>query len=385
MKSYHALALFSGGLDSILAAKTILDQGLSVLCLHFTSPFFGKPGKIDHWRAIYGLDIEAVDVAEPYVRMLAAGPAHGLGKALNPCVDCKILMLRRAKELLSAYGASFIVSGEVVGQRPMSQRLDALNIISRDADVRDILLRPLCAKKLPPTAAETSGLVDRERLHAMGGRGRKDQMALAQAFGITEIPTPAGGCLLTELESARRFFPLFERIPDPSPADFALANIGRQYWAGPLWLAIGRNQSDNARLEGLLHEGDLAFKVRDYPGPLAIARRHAGAPWDAAAIADAAAFLASFNPKAVAIDGPVQVGVAGFAGSPVIVTPSRHTPLGWKEPTWDEAFEGKRRLFTVCGAAKGKGKGKGDEGEGEGEEKRKMPPAAGGDHPPRTP
>jgi hypothetical protein len=350
MKSYHALALFSGGLDSILAAKTVAAQGLDVLCLHYISPFFGKPAKIDHWRAIYGLDIVPVDVSDAYVNMLAAGPAHGLGKCLNPCVDCKILMLRRTKELLAEYGASFIVSGEVLGQRPMSQRLDALNIISRDAGVRGILLRPLCAKHLPPTQPETSGLVDRERLFGMNGRGRKDQMALAGQYGLTEIPTPAGGCLLTEQASARRFFPLFVHRDAPTPADFELANVGRQYWAETLWLAIGRNLSDNTRLEQLARPDDLVFKVRYLPGPLGVARRHPGTVWDADAVADAAAFVASFNPKAVATVGDVQVDVAGWPDAPVKVTPARQTRLAWREPTWEELRENKRERFTICGA-----------------------------------
>ncbi|MEA4855686.1 MAG: tRNA(5-methylaminomethyl-2-thiouridylate) methyltransferase [Solidesulfovibrio sp.] len=349
MQSYHALALFSGGLDSILAAKTVMDQGLDVLCLHFISPFFGKPGQIERWRGMYGLDIVPVDVSEAYVAMMADGPAHGLGKILNPCVDCKILMLRRAKELLATYGASFILSGEVVGQRPMSQRLDALNIIIRDSGTKGILLRPLCAKRLPETEPELSGLVDRQRLHAISGRGRKDQMALAAHYALAEIPTPAGGCLLTEEPSAKRFFPLFLHKPAPTPADFELANIGRQYWSGDRWLAIGRNQSDNARLERAAAPGDLVFKVRYLPGPLGVARPLPGAVWDAAAVADTAAFAASFNPKAMATAGPVQVDVAGFPGSPVLVTPNRQTPLAFAEPTWDAAKEGKRQRFTLHG------------------------------------
>lgn len=349
MKSYHALALFSGGLDSILAAKTVAAQGLDVLCLHFVSPFFGKPAKIDHWRAVYGLDIVPVDVSDAYVSMLAAGPAHGLGKFLNPCVDCKILMLRRAKALLADYRASFLISGEVLGQRPMSQRRDALDIISRDSATRGLLLRPLCAKRLLETEAETSGLVDRERLLAISGRGRKDQMALAAHYGLTEIPTPAGGCLLTEEASARRFFPLFLHHPAPAPADFDLANIGRQYWAGDRWLAIGRNQADNARLEASIGPDDLVFKVRSLPGPLGVARRLPGAVWDAAAVADAAAFVASFNPKARATSGDVKVDVAGGDHAPVIVAPNRETPLCWREPTWDDVREKKRERFKICG------------------------------------
>ena len=353
MKSYHALALFSGGLDSILAAKTIAAQGLNVLGLHFVSPFFGKPHKIEHWKAIYGLDIIPVDVSDSNVNMLSAGPAQGLGKCLNPCIDCKILMLRRAKELLADYGATFLISGEVVGQRPMSQRIDALNIIIRDSGTKGILLRPLCAKRLPESEPETSGLVNREKLFGMNGRGRKDQMTLAATFGLTEIPTPAGGCLLTEQASARRFLPLFMHSSNPRPADFELANIGRQYWAEERWMAVGRNKADNDNLEALLGPDDLLFKVRDLPGPLGLARRLPGVVWDDATVADAAAFLASFNPKAKAIAGTVRVDVAGWSGGSVIVTPSRLTAIPWAEPTWEEVVEKKRERFKVCGDGRG--------------------------------
>ena len=347
MKRYDALSLFSGGLDSILAARTLMDQGLSVLCLHFVSPFFGKPGRLPHWRETFGLDIMAVDVGQEYVRMFCAGPAHGLGKFLNPCIDCKIFMIERTMALLPEYGARFVATGEVVGQRPMSQRLDALNIIRRDAGAKDVLLRPLSALRLPETPMEQSGFVDRTRLHAMNGRSRKEQLLLAERMGLPEIPAPAGGCMLTEMESVRRYFPVFVHHPCPASADFELANIGRQYWAGNLWLTIGRNQSDNARIEAALTASDLVFKVRDHPGPLALARRLPGAAWDEAAIRDAAAFVASFSPKARQAGGETAVYAVGGADGPIRVAPWRATPLGWREPAWDEAARDKAALFAA--------------------------------------
>ena len=146
----HAFALFSGGLDSILAARLIMEQGLVVRCLHFVTPFFGKPQLIPHWEKVYGLEVEAVDVGEAFVRLLRERPAHGFGKVMNPCVDCKILMMRKARELMKKWGASFLISGEVLGQRPMSQRRDTLNVIRRDAEVKESLLRPLSAQLLDP-------------------------------------------------------------------------------------------------------------------------------------------------------------------------------------------------------------------------------------------
>ena len=129
MKNYDGIALFSGGLDSILAARLVMEQGLKVKCLHFFSPFFGHPGRIAHWQKEYGLDIDPIDVSPEFVELLKRGPAHGFGSAMNPCVDCKIVMISRARELMQEYGAKFIVSGEVLGQRPMSQRRDTLNAI----------------------------------------------------------------------------------------------------------------------------------------------------------------------------------------------------------------------------------------------------------------
>lgn len=337
----HCLSLFSAGLDSILAARVLMAQGLKVKCIHFVSPFFGDPRRIPHWERVWGLDIAAVDISAEFTAMLRS-PAHGFGKLLNPCMDCKILMLSRARELMTRFGAAFLASGEVVGQRPMSQRRDAMNAIRRDAGVKDVLLRPLCAKKLLPTPMEESGLVDRERLCDFGGRGRKGQIALAAELGITELPTPAGGCLLAEPESARRFWPVLTHVAAPTPDHFRLADAGRQYWAERggqrFWLAIGRNLAGNERLERLAQPGDLAFKVRDFPGPLAVARPLAG-PWPEDVLADAAAFFASYSPKAVRSGGAVAVLATspGREARTVEVLPSRATPLSWAEPQWDDA------------------------------------------------
>ena len=349
--TYDALALFSAGLDSILAAKTIEAQGLRVKCLHFLSPFFGKAHEVERWREVHGLDIEAVDISDDFAAMLARGPRYGFGKFLNPCVDCKILMLTRARGLMERYGARFIISGEVVGQRPMSQRRDALNSIRRDAGVSDLLLRPLCARNLDPTPMEESGLVDRERLHAIYGRGRKGQMALAGEYGLTEIPTPAGGCRLAEMESVRRYWPVLSKAlavgQRPRARDFVLADTGRQFWLGGHWLAMGRDSGDNQTLAGLVQPDDLVFDVVGFPGPLGVGRRisDARADWDEAVVADAAALVASFSPKAMRSGGAVDVAVTrGGQARTVSVAPSRTSALGWAEPVWDVTGEDKAHL-----------------------------------------
>ncbi|GFK95958.1 tRNA sulfurtransferase [Fundidesulfovibrio magnetotacticus] len=350
MPIYDALALFSGGLDSILAARTVAAQGLKVLCLHYVSPFFGHPDRLDRWREAYGLDIEPVDVGEAYVAMLRDGPAHGVGKGLNPCVDCKILMMSHARGLLERYGAKFLISGEVKGQRPMSQRRDALDVISRDARVRDLLLRPLCALTLKPTPMEESGLVDRERLHGFNGRGRGPQLALARALGVTAIPQPAGGCLLTERESAKRYLPVLAHHQAPTAADFELANLGRQFWSGSRWMAMGRKQADNAALGALARPGDILLDVEGFPSPLGLIRELPGHAWAPAELEDAAALLASYSPKAVTsgLDVVVlatRVGEAEPQAARLTVRPARESKTGLAEPDWEAQAEAKRGLY----------------------------------------
>lgn len=339
--TYDAVALFSGGLDSILAAKLVEEQGRRVKCLHFTSPFFGKPDKVAAWRELYELDIASIDVSEDFVRLLLDWPRYGFGKVLNPCVDCKILLATKARELMAGYGARCIISGEVIGQRPMSQRRDTLNVIRRDAGVRDLLVRPLSALRLEPTEAELSGVLDRERLLGLGGRGRKGQLELAEKYGLKEIPTPAGGCLLTEVESSRRYWPVLRHADTPAAADFELANIGRQYWLGPHWLVIGRNRSDNARLEALARAEDMLFKVKGFPGPLCLARRITSAPWPEEVLRDAAALCASYSNKALQSGGAVEVGfLLDGMQNEVSVFPNRESG-GWAEPAWKNAKEEK--------------------------------------------
>lgn len=343
-RPWDALALFSGGLDSILATKVLQEQGLKVLGLHYVSPFFGKPHLLDFWKREYGIEVLPVDVRRPYLDMLAA-PDHGYGKHMNPCVDCKILMLRHARGLLERFGAKFLVSGEVLGQRPMSQRADTLNLIRKDAHVADVLLRPLSAQKLGPTPMEESGLVDRTRLPGIWGRGRRAQLDLAAHFGITDIPTPAGGCRLAEAEPAARYLPIITRLADPRPEDFRLSELARQYWAGPYWLSIGRNERANDALEAACGPDDLRFRLKDVTGPLALGRQYApqnaeadASPqaWPQSVLLDAASFAASYSPRARAeaeAGRPVTVLLLrGGSVTELSVTPARQTPLSWTEP-----------------------------------------------------
>ncbi|MBQ7606682.1 MAG: tRNA(5-methylaminomethyl-2-thiouridylate) methyltransferase [Desulfovibrionaceae bacterium] len=306
MKKTDAIVLFSGGLDSILCAKMLLAQNLSVLCLHFSSPFFGNPEKIPLWEERYGLSIEHKDVSKAFVQILKK-PRFGYGKRLNPCVDCKILLLASARAVLEEKGASILATGEVLGQRPMSQRSDCLNRIAREANVTDVLLRPLSAQLLPETRFEKQGLIDRSRLAGIAGRGRSQQLRLAHDFGIDDIPMPNGGCSLTEEENARRYWPVLTLEPHAGPLDFLLTHAGRQFWqkrdGQSFWLTIGRHERDNAKLQNSMQEDDALLSFPAIPSPLAIARH--GASWPKECLLSGASLALSYAVRAIA-QNPIQ-------------------------------------------------------------------------------
>ena len=341
-RSHDALVLFSGGLDSLLTARLLMAQGLRILCLHFYTPFFGEQARVGRWSRIWGLEIEAIDASSPFLRMFADYPPHGVGKTLNPCVDCKITLLKLAKELMPAYGAQFIATGEVVGQRPMSQRTDALNVIAKASETGGILLRPLCAKHLRPTPMEESGFVRRELLCNFCGRGRNGQLALAASLGITEIPAPAGGCKLTERENARRYWQLLRPAwlggePDLERLrqDFDLVNHGRILFhaASGAILCIGRNDGDNAAISALSLPDDITLRL-PFPGPRALLRSRR-ALWPEISL-QAADILCSYAPKSRL--GAVSIPVAqnGPAGrNEVLARPARHEP-DWILPSWPD-------------------------------------------------
>ncbi len=284
MDEVTALGLFSGGLDSILACRVVADQGIRVRALKFVTPFFDHEllGREREYRQEvrnnYGLEVELVDLSSGYIELLRS-PAHGFGKNFNPCIDCKILMLTRARELMAEYGASFLITGEVLGQRPMSQRRDTLNVIERDAACRDILLRPLSAKLMNATVAEREGWLDRDSLYAFSGRGRKPQISLARELGIREFPAPAGGCVLTDPNLASRIERFYGGLfsigrSDIRVTDIKLLLVGRQFrLPGGHWLILGRNEQENDRLEELRDPDDWLLYMPERPGPTALLRR----------------------------------------------------------------------------------------------------------------
>lgn len=284
MKNRAAIGLFSGGLDSILACRVIMAQGITVHAIKFVTPFFDDNilGREDQYRAEvkekYGIDVQVVDLSTGYIELLR-NPRHGYGKHFNPCVDCKIFMMTRARKLMEEFNASFLISGEVLGQRPMSQRRDTLRVIERDSGCEDIILRPLCAKRLNETEPEREGLVEREKLYGFTGRGRRPQMELAAEFGIKDYPSPAGGCKLTDPNLGTRIEQYYKGRSSSLGSDFQandirLLLVGRQFMLpGGYWLVLGRVEQENDRISSLAEEGDWILHMPERPGPTALVRR----------------------------------------------------------------------------------------------------------------
>ncbi|MGI9537505.1 MAG: phosphoadenosine phosphosulfate reductase family protein [Desulfocapsaceae bacterium] len=286
MSRVKAISLFSGGLDSICATRLIMQQDVEVVAVKFISPFFGydilkdTEGYCREIREKFGIEVSVYDISEEYLQMLRK-PAHGFGKYFNPCIDCKIFMLERAKLMLGELGASFLITGEVLGQRPMSQRRDTLNVIERDSATRSLLLRPLSAKLMNETEAEIRGWVDRERLLDFSGRGRSRQIALARSFGINDFPSPAGGCILADPILSTRIARVYQdgfvvTQQNMNVADILLMLLGRQFLLPCRgWLVLGRDEKENNRIEELQEPGDIKLFIEERPGPVALLRRAA--------------------------------------------------------------------------------------------------------------
>jgi tRNA-specific 2-thiouridylase len=245
MTKVKALALFSGGLDSILAVKLMLEQGIDVVAVNFVSPFClcEKGSDVSKAAKRLGVPLKVVDVGAEYLKMVR-NPKHGYGKNMNPCVDCRIFILKKAKKIAAEIGADFIFTGEVLDERPMSQHYRALKLVEEEAGLKGKLLRPLSAKLLPATVMEKKGLVNRAKLLDIRGRSRKPQIKLAEEFNVKDYPSPAGGCLLTCKEYASKLRDLFKHKERCSLADVSLLKVGRHFRLGENKIVVGRNEED---------------------------------------------------------------------------------------------------------------------------------------------
>ena len=261
-----ALCAFSGGLDSLLASELIRAQGVEVLALFFETPFFSS-AMARKSAAAANLPSKMVDMTHRHLSMLQ-DPKHGFGVHMNPCIDCHALMIRIAGEMLQEEGASFVITGEVVGQRPMSQNIKALSMVESEIGLQGLLLRPLSAKRLQPTIPEKKGWIDREKMMGFSGRSRKPQMELAENLHIKEYPSPAGGCLLTDEVFSRRLKDLFSARPDFELREIELLKVGRHFRLGPnTKLVVGRNKKENQAIHTLWRESDLLLSTVSVPGP----------------------------------------------------------------------------------------------------------------------
>jgi len=287
-----AVALLSGGLDSTLAARIVLEQGVTVIGVNFAGAYCPRPrqGKSNAEKAAEQLAIELVTlpIDAEFITMVKR-PQHGRGKNMNPCIDCHTLMIRKAwawgqagpeaksqKPKAKTQRADFIITGEVLGQRPMSQNRNALNTVARESGVGDRLLRPMSAKLLDATAAEREGLVDRERLLDVEGRQRTRQMALAEKYGIRDYPTPAGGCLLTEKVFSKRLAEAFDHGEDSLDTIELLSRGGHFRLPYGARLVVGRDEPENDELLRRKPAGAVVIDAGDLPGPVGIVTKVSG-------------------------------------------------------------------------------------------------------------
>ena len=291
-----AIGMVSGGLDSTLATRLLIDQGIRIKGLHFNTGFcfvhhrrlIARPDEqlkrlrnpVERIGHMFNISVEIIDISSEYMDVLRH-PRYGYGKNMNPCIDCRIMMLQKAKQYMDDHGADFVFTGEVIGQRPMSQHKPTLKLIERQSGLEGRLLRPLSAKLLPETEPERLGLVDRERLKYFSGRTRKPQLALAEEFGISDFPQPAGGCcFLTDPSYARKLKDLFlHKDPDKCTMhDLLLLKVGRHLRVSPdLKLVVGRDEYENQFIDG--HLGDLIrLEAVGVVGPVVLAQGAATTP-----------------------------------------------------------------------------------------------------------
>lgn len=271
-----AVLLYSGGLDSTLALHILVSQNIEVIALTFITPFYNYNSESKIFKNIINTvnklrcKLKTINLQEEYLPLLKS-PKYGFGSAANPCIDCRILMMKYAKKVMEEEKADFIATGEVLGQRPFSQTIAWLKKIDNEAGVAGLVLRPLSAKLLPETVPEKLGLIDREKLFGIRGKSRKIQLELAKRFGITDYPSPAGGCLLTESAFGRRFYDLKSHNPNFSFKDVILLKFGRHFRINDnVKVIIGRNKDENEELIRYAEQEDIVFEAVEFKGPIGL-------------------------------------------------------------------------------------------------------------------
>jgi len=279
-KTIKAVGLLSGGLDSTLTVKLMIDQGVEVTVLNFISPFCTCTRKGCRHEALrvaelFDIPVKVVTVGEDYLEIIR-NPEHGYGRNMNPCIDCRIFMFQKAKKHMEEIGAHFIFTGEVLGQRPMSQHRKAMKIIEKESGLEGLVVRPLSAKLLPPTFPEEKQWIDREKLLSIQGRRRIPQMELADELGIKDYPCPAGGCRLTDPNFANRLRESFERGED-TIKDIQLLKYGRHFrLKSGAKVVVGRNEEENKILNGFFEKDDVLIEVTNVGSPIVLVKKTNG-------------------------------------------------------------------------------------------------------------
>ncbi len=272
------VALLSGGLDSRLAVKMMQNQGFDVTAVAIKTPFCdfdcgrGCGFEIRETADMLDVDLKTVYLGDDYIEMLK-NPKHGFGSGMNPCIDCRAMMFKAGKKIMEDIGAEFIISGEVLGQRPMSQHGPALRTIEKESGLEGKIVRPLSGALLPKTEPEERGIIRREDLGMIRGRSRKEQLKLAQEFGFENPPNAGGGCLLTDPRFAVRAKDLFKHTETPTINDIDLLKIGRHFrFDAKTKLIVGRNKDENEMLKALALAGDVLLETKDHMGPVSLLR-----------------------------------------------------------------------------------------------------------------
>ncbi|MHB1382026.1 MAG: hypothetical protein ACYCXJ_07380 [Thermoleophilia bacterium] len=273
-----AIALLSGGLDSRLAVKMMLDQGIEVEAVNFVTIFCtctAKGSCKSEARAAaeeFGIPLKVLNATDEILAAIR-NPKHGFGRGINPCLDCRISMFRRAAGYMEEQGADFLVTGEVWGERPMSQRPEAMRIIEEESGLKDLIVRPLSAHLFEPSLPEREGWVDREQMMAIQGRSRKPQMQLATEIGVNDYPCPAGGCLLCEKQFAERLRRLLAEDPDPAVADIRALRLGRLFYTSDGGrIIIPRDEEETGKITAQARPGDILMSAVDHKGPTAVVK-----------------------------------------------------------------------------------------------------------------
>ena len=269
------IGLFSGGLDSILAVRVLQEQNIDIVAVCFITPFFGAETAKKAAEQLK-ISLHIADITEKHLEMLK-NPKHGYGRNMNPCIDCHALMFNHAGQMMDKLAADFLFSGEVLGERPMSQNKNSLRTVAGESGFGEHIIRPLSALLLPVTKPEEEGIVDRKKLLDIKGRSRKPQLKLVKQFGITYYPGPAGGCLLTDPSFSRRLRDLLENNSASARRDFDLLSVGRHFRINSkIKIIVGRNEIENKKIMLLSLEGDTIITPDDVPGPVVIIPHGAG-------------------------------------------------------------------------------------------------------------